>query len=137
MRNRKYNKEDFERDNVKLAYQLGIKFEASAAWKLFRCRADDDKGSRVKRLSEAIYLLSSGEYSIREVCSLTGYAKNTINNLLHKVRAMREKQGLDEIRCPCGTPTVEHRGWCSFRYNKSEKRQEFIRNTFHNKCLVV
>lgn len=133
----KFNREDFEIDNIRFAYQLGIKFEASAAWKLFRCRADDDKSIRVKKLSDAIRLLSSGEYSIREVCNLTGYAKNTINTLLHKVRAIRQKQGLGEICCPCGTPIVEHRGWCGFRYNKSAKRQNFVRKTFHNKESVV
>lgn len=108
-------------------YEVGIKFEASAAWELFRCRARDENSSRVKKLEMAISLINSGKLSIREICDVTGYSKNTINTLFHKVRAFREKKGLPEIYCPCGLPTISHRGWCWYRYSKSTKRQLVIK----------
>ena len=109
-------------------YEAGIVKSASAAWKVFRCRADEDNSHRHQRFLLACSMIVSGEYSIREICKETDYAKNTIMILVRKILAVRQKNGMPDILCPCGKPIQTHKGWCSFRYNKSEARQSFIRN---------
>jgi hypothetical protein len=91
---------------ILLPHKAGVVYEAGPAWKLFRCRADENKSARYNRFLKALELLSTGEYSIREVAEETGYAKNTIWRLLKKLRARRQLMGLGDIYCPCGTALV-------------------------------
>lgn len=123
---KRLSREDMGSCQIKFANEIGIEFEASAAWRIFRCRANDENSQRVNRLHLAISMFSSGKYSVREVASVTGYSKVTANSILHKIRAIRQKSMLPEICCPCGNPLVEHKGWCSYRFSKSEKRQDFL-----------
>lgn len=115
-------------------WKIGIQFQASPAWRLFRARAK--RGDRLKVFIITCQMLLSGYYSMREVSRKTGYSINTVMLLMSKLRAFKEKQGLGEIKCPCGKIIVDHRGWCSYRYNKSEKRKVFINNWNLRKTFI-
>ncbi len=103
--------------------QIGVVREATAEWKLFRCRAE--KPHMKDKFILACQMLNSGEYSMRQVSLRTGYAKNTVCNLLKKLLAFRQKNGMGDIKCPCGVPLAVHRGWCKFRYEQSDSRKKY------------
>lgn len=107
-------------------HQIGSGPAQSIAWKMFRCRADENKSVRFKRFTKACKMLSSGLYSLREVNRETGYSINTICTLFYKISAKREREGLTEIKCKCGLPIIKHRGWCKYRFKKSEKRKNTL-----------
>lgn len=123
-----YYDEAFRNYTIGFKHQMGFTNTNSIAWEIFRCRADEDKSIRFNRLCYAIKMLTSGEYSIREVAKETRYSPVTIMRLLRKILAKRERDGLGDILCPCGKPIQTHKQWCSFRFLKSDKRQLFIKN---------
>lgn len=112
--------------------QIGSPKAPSAAWKMFRCYADEDcKSGRFPRFCKAVQMLSSGLYSCREVQRETQFSINTVCRLMHRIRAKREREGKPEIKCPCGTPIVSHRGWCAHRLANSTARQEFLKSKWN------
>lgn len=108
-------------------WEQGIVKPHSLAWTHYRCNADEDKPARFQRFIKTIQLISSGEYSIREVAEETGYAILTVHRIFKKVLVKRMQEGLGDILCPCGKPRLAHKGWCSFRFEKSEKRQALLK----------
>ena len=66
----------------------------------------------------AAQMLINGE-SLRRVSELSGLARGTIARI-RKLVAGRIKP------CGCGKPSG-HRGWCSYLYQFSEKRQEVVK----------
>ena len=73
-----------------------------------------DKNGQLERI---LALMDAGKGN-REISRITGASTNTIR----KYRGAFEKN----VLCRCGLPAT-HQGWCWVRYNKSAKRQEFIR----------
>lgn len=76
---------------------------------------------RQEEYIRAAAMLESGLYSARAVSKDVGWSINTVCALMHRLNKYKE------IKCPCGQPIVTHRGWCSYRFENSEKRQEFIK----------
>ncbi|HXP50877.1 MAG TPA: hypothetical protein VN922_13030 [Bacteroidia bacterium] len=64
-------------------------------------------------------LLKTGQYSAREVSKICQMSINTVCKLLKKDKS---------LKCICGKPLREHRGWCKHRVGKSIARQEFLIN---------
>jgi hypothetical protein len=88
----------------------------------FRCR-DCGKTWQEPRITEyqkrragiAVELQIPGE-TVRSICRRLGVAEMTVR---------REMLKSGRAPCGCGRPGG-HKGWCRFRYNRSEKRQQFI-----------
>lgn len=118
--------QDYATIQSKPFWECGIKFMASDAWVLFRARAKTTR--RWDNLIFTLSLLISGEHSIRQVSKISGYAKNTVCGLARKFNVILGSKGLDKLKCKCGKDLVSHRGWCSYRFNKSKSRQTFIKN---------
>jgi len=66
----------------------------------------------------AAYLLGAGK-SVREVETMTGVPKKTVSDIRKDV--MRNS----DVFCGCGQE-AGHKGWCSFRYDRSPARQAFM-----------
>lgn len=64
------------------------------------------------------YLLGAGK-SLREVESMTGVSRKTVNDIRRSVF-----QNAD-VLCGCGQE-AGHKGWCSFRYAQSPERQAMM-----------
>lgn len=65
----------------------------------------------------AYELLKTGEYSGREVARICEMSINTI----------RKIYDLDKnLKCICGRILKTHRGWCNYRFSRSNKRQKTI-----------
>lgn len=74
-------------------------------------------------------LLRKG-YSIRDVCKKTGAAKHTVNS---RRKLLMSKYEIPD--CKCGD-VAGHIGWCSYRFKKSKKRQEFMRSWSKGRATV-
>lgn len=74
--------------------------------------------NKVGKYRLAAYLLGMGR-SIREVESLVGISKKTVNDIRKSI--MRNA----DVLCGCGQE-IGHKGWCSFRYDRSPARQAFM-----------
>lgn len=72
-------------------------------------------------LEAATTLMKEGKGNL-EICRLTGMSKTTAA----KLRGGLEKQNGGPFLCECGKPAT-HPGWCSYRFAKSQRRQELIR----------
>lgn len=58
-------------------------------------------------------------YSVRQIASLIGVAQNTVE---------KYTEGIDGL-CGCGVLLSKHtRGWCSYRYQQSARRQAVLHN---------
>lgn len=73
-------------------------------------------GNRLKAEKEAKLreLLAAG-WSIRSAAAAAGVSKRTAELRAREIQAT----------CPCGQP-ARHRGWCSWRFQRSPRRQEFL-----------
>lgn len=69
------------------------------------------------KLRQAISLILEGSTQ-RDVQRLTGMHSVTTKKILDALKNAGHK-----INCRCGDP-LGHKGWCSYRYNKSKKRQQ-------------
>lgn len=71
---------------------------------------------------------------IRETARDLSISSNTVLRYADTLRWLT-KQGYDEFsipeNCLCGQPWG-HRGWCSYRFSRSEKRQQFMKK-WHQK----
>lgn len=74
----------------------------------------------------ALPLLRDGK-SIREVSRILGMSKVTIAKFADRLL----ENGV-ELICKCGRPIKTHKGFCSYRFQQSIKRQEFMRQ-WHRK----
>lgn len=63
----------------------------------------------------AYELLKCGLYSARQVSKICNMSINTVCKLLKKDLS---------LKCICGIPLREHRGWCKHRFANSPKRQK-------------
>ncbi|KKN61940.1 hypothetical protein LCGC14_0517090 [marine sediment metagenome] len=79
------------------------------------------------KLVDVCNLLDDGN-SIRAVSRLTGVHTMTISKVSRGIDEFSLEEGYSPLACKCGKPLREHRGWCSERYKKSEKRQAFIKS---------
>ncbi|KKN45756.1 hypothetical protein LCGC14_0679790 [marine sediment metagenome] len=79
------------------------------------------------KLIDVCNLLDDGN-SIRAVSRLTGVHTATISKIARNIDEFCEEDGEPILACKCGKPLRQHRGWCSERYKKSEKRQAFIKS---------
>lgn len=71
-------------------------------------------------LDKATLLMKQGKTN-GEVCRETRLSKTTVA----KLRNLLKEQG-QVFYCQCGKD-VSHKGWCTYRLNKSNKRKEFIK----------
>ena len=62
-------------------------------------------------------LLADG-FGVREIASIVGASKITVN----RYRKIIVCNGAVRLICPCGA-AAGHRGWCSWRYQRSPARQ--------------
>ena len=74
---------------------------------------------KVEQLERAIPLFRDG-VSIRRVMRIVGISNATANKFRQIALADYD------ARCACGE-AAGHRGWCSDRYQNSQRRQEFMR----------
>ena len=74
-----------------------------------------------EKIDKAISLFKSGE-GIRSTARIAGMSKITASKIFHKIN------NLIELRCKCGQSIKNHRGWCSYRFKQSKKRQDFIKS---------
>lgn len=84
---------------------------------------------KAKTLQESL----SGGASLREAAAAAGVAK-------HTAQKFKQENGITAT-CACGKPSG-HRGWCSARYQKSEKRQAVVARFKHppapeNPAIIV
>lgn len=73
---------------------------------------------RSGQIIEAYTMLKTGEFSAREVSRRLKISINTVCRIL---------KADDSLKCLCGTRLSDHRGWCSYRFRKSEARQSTVR----------
>ena len=88
-----------------------------------------DEGRIQKRINELVNHIA---ITFEEIPYPSNWdSLNTVCRLMHRIRAKREREGKPEIKCPCGTPIVSHRGWCAHRLANSPSRQEFLKSKWN------
>lgn len=66
-----------------------------------------------------IWLMREDGYSVREIARAFGLSKSVVHTI------SSEFLYEPDSKCKCGEP-IGHRGWCSWRFKRSEKRQAFM-----------
>ena len=77
--------------------------------------------------AELVCKLLVDGFSIRETSRITGVAKVTIGRMVADINSGLEWDGQPPLRCTCGKELTKHRGWCRDRYERSPKRQAFMK----------
>jgi hypothetical protein len=77
----------------------------------------------------ALRLLMTGEYSGREVARIVPCSWWIPTKIIEVLG--------DKLKCKCGTPLKDHKGWCHFRFEKSETRKEFMKLWEYNKRNIT
>ena len=68
-------------------------------------------------------------YTIRQIMAATGLAKATVSFY----RALMDVKGMN---CGCGK-SINHRGWCKLRYQRSPSRMKYWESRFEDKVLAT
>jgi len=66
-------------------------------------------------------------FSIRETARIARVAPGTVSSILKEVNWAMVDMGLEPVKCTCGKELTKHRGWCRDRYERSPKRQAFMK----------
>lgn len=74
--------------------------------------------------------------SIRRTADVVGASRQTVQVYRQLYAQQLADEGRPQPNCQCGR-VVGHRGWCTWRYQQSEKRQAFLKGWNRRPLKVV